>query len=174
MSSTLTRKLEDLSNIAVVVAAIVVCVVLVRNQLHSSQLRPNPLGSPSSLEGKTIDLAAITAVPAERNVLLVISQTCHFCEEEMPFYRDIGEAAVQVSARVYAVFPPGQAEPDKFLSARSVRTDGVVIHAFDKLGVRGTPTLLVVDDRGKIERAWVGALNLAQEKEVLQVVRRGS
>jgi hypothetical protein len=173
VSSTFTRKLENLSNIAVVVAAIVVCVVLVRNQLHPNE-QPNPLGSPSSFEGKTIDLAGITAAPAERNVLLALSQTCHFCEEEMPFYRHVSEAAAQASAQVHAVFPPGQAEPEKFLSARSVRTDSVVTHAFEKLGVRGTPTLLVVDAHGKIERAWVGALSPAQEKEVLQVLQRGS
>ena len=168
MPSTLTRKLEILSNIAVTVAAVVVCAVLIRGQMQ-------PDGPPAheSLQGKSVDIETITATPAERNVVLAISQTCHFCQKEMPFYRNLGELAARTQAHVYAVFPPGEKESEKYLGGQSVRTDGVVSQKLADLGVWGTPTLLLVDAKGKIERAWVGALSEAQEEEVLQAIQHG-
>src|SRR5687767_3639513 len=108
-------KLESLSNIAVIVAAVALCVVLVRNQWPSDQP-----GSPASLEGSTINLASLTTSPAKKNLVLVVSQTCHFCEQEMPFYRSLGELKLDGKASLIVVFPPHEQEPAKFLAARSV------------------------------------------------------
>jgi hypothetical protein len=114
-------KLESLSNIAVIVAAVALCVVLVRNQWPSEQP-----GSPQALEGSTIDLASLTSAPAKKNLVMVVSQTCHFCEQEMPFYRSLGELKLDGKASLIVVFPPQEKEPAKFLAARSVRADHVV------------------------------------------------
>jgi peroxiredoxin len=168
VSSTLTRKLEILSNVAVTIAAIAVCVTLAR------QYFPGEVpGSPESFQGKSVNMASITATPGNRNVVLALSQTCRFCEQEMPFYRNLSALAARAKTHVYAVFPPSEKESDKYLERHSVRTDGVTSTALDAIGVRGTPTLLLIDATGKIERAWVGALTDAQEKEVLQTVQRG-
>jgi hypothetical protein len=167
--STLARKFEILSDIAVIVAAVAVCVVLVRGQLQ-----PDRQPTAASLQGKTVDMKSITATPAARNVVLAISQTCHFCQEEMPFYRNLSERAAHANTHVYAVFPPGETESERYLGRQSVRTDGVVSRKLADLGVWGTPTLMLVNARGEIERAWVGALNGAQEQEVLQAIQRGS
>jgi hypothetical protein len=156
-------RLESLSNIAVIVAAVALCVVLVRSQWPSDQS-----GSPQALEGSTIDIAALTSAPAKRNLVMVLSQTCHFCEKEMPFYRSLGELKLDGKAALVAVFPPNEPEPAKFLAARSVRADHVVNSPLAGLQIRGTPTLLLVDANGKIERAWVGALAPDGHKEVLE------
>lgn len=167
MSPTFTHRLEILSNIAVIVAAVAVCFSVARQYL------PSPSATTSeSFRDKTLNMASITLTPATQNVVLVLSQSCRFCEEEMPFYRTLGEIAVRAKTHVYAMFPPTENEPDKYLERHSVRTDGVVSGRLDGVGVRGTPTLLLVDANGKIERAWVGALNDAQEKGVLQAIQR--
>ena len=36
----------------------------------------------------------------------------------------------------------------------------------ETLGIRATPTLLIVDGKGAVQSAWTGKLNLSQEKEV--------
>lgn len=165
MSSPLTRKLEILSNVAVVVAAIALCVVLVRREWFPP---PQP-GSPESLQGSIINIAALTPEPAERNLVLVLSQTCRFCEQEMPFYQSLSEQ-LRGHASLLALFPPGEKEPEKYLASRSVHVDRVVSGSYMELGVRGTPTLLLVDARGKIKRAWVGALAPEQHKDVIESV----
>jgi hypothetical protein len=166
VSSTFTRKLEVLSNLAVVVAAAAVCLVVGRQYVTGA-----PSGTPETFRGRTVNLASITSSPSSRNVVLALSQSCHFCQDEMPFYHTLGEAARGTKTHVYAVFPPAETGSDTYLASRSVRVDGVASERLDALGVRGTPTVLVVDAKGKIARAWVGALNDAQKQEVLQTVQ---
>lgn len=156
-------KLESLSNIAVIVAAVALCVVLVRNQWPAQQP-----GGPQSLEGGTIRIASLASMPAKKNLVMVISQTCHFCEKEMPFYRSLGELDLEGKASLVVVFPPNEPEPAKFLAARSVRADHVVNSPLSGLQIRGTPTLLLVDEKGKVERAWVGALPEDKHREVIE------
>ena len=38
---------------------------------------------------------------------------------------------------------------------------------FSKIKVPGTPTLLLVDDQGKVLDVWVGKLDESREKQVL-------
>ena len=139
MSSRFTRLLESASNVAVVVVAVVLVVVLVRHEFPATP--PDPT---KALQGRTINLAALTSAPSKRNLVLAISQTCHFCEREMPFYRRLGNEA-QGRAPLLVVFPAGEPAPEKFLAERSVRSDRTVSASFVELGLRATPTLLLVD-----------------------------
>jgi thioredoxin-related protein len=40
------------------------------------------------------------------------------------------------------------------------------------LGIPGTPTVLLVDRQGKVLRKWPGALQSAQESDLLSAIRR--
>ena len=168
MSVRTTSKLESVSNIAVIIAAIALCAVLVRNQFFT----PQESGSPKSLQGATIDLASLTSSPSRRNLVMFISETCHFCEQEMPFYRTLREK-LPSQASLLAVFPPQEPDPDKFLAAKAVKVDHVSgSTALAEIGVRGTPTLLLVDDRGKVVRAWVGAQPAEEHAKIVESVKQ--
>ena len=168
MSVRTTSRLESVSNIAVIVAAIALCAALVRNQFFTAQ----ESGSPKSLQGATIDLASLTSSPSKRNLVLFISETCHFCEQEMPFYRTLREK-LPSQASLLAVFPPQEPEPEKFLAAKAVKVDHVTSSlALAEIGVRGTPTLLLLDEHGKVERAWVGAQPPSVHDEIVASVSR--
>ncbi|MGD0097117.1 MAG: hypothetical protein ABSB60_11525 [Terracidiphilus sp.] len=51
-----------------------------------------------------------------------------------------------------------------------VQTEHVVKAVPNSLGVRGTPTVLLVDDKGKIKNVWVGHLDEAGQKQLLSTV----
>jgi hypothetical protein len=40
------------------------------------------------------------------------------------------------------------------------------------LKVSGTPTLLLLDSKGRVERAWIGQLNPQGEKELIATVEK--
>jgi len=142
--------------------------VLVRHEWFS----PAGPNEQPQLEGSKIDLAAITTAPAKRNLVLFISETCYFCEQEMPFYRTLREK-LPSQASLVAVFPPQEPEPAKFLAGKDVKVDHVASTlALASIGVRGTPTLLLVDEKGKVERAWVGAQQPAIHDEIVASVSR--
>jgi len=58
----------------------------------------------------------------------------------------------------------------EYLKSMGIITDEVRQLGLDSIGVRGTPTLLLVNSSGVVERAWVGKLNRDQEQAVLDVL----
>lgn len=167
MSTRTTSRLESLSNLAVIIAALALLVVLARREWPG----PQP-GSAASLQGATIQLASLTHAPSKRNFILFVSEMCHFCEQEMPFYRSLRDK-LPSRASLIAVFPTGQPAPEGFLAARQVKVDHVVSSdILGSAGVIATPTLLLVDERGTVKRAWVGAQSDRQHTEIVESIVR--
>lgn len=167
MSTRARTKLESLSNLAVIIAAIVFVVALVHHEWPS----PQP-GTSAWLQGKTIDLAPLAGSPANDDLVMFISEACPFCRQEMPFYRTL-RRRLPKNVSLIAVFPAHQAAPKKFLAAHSVAVDRVVLSdSLVQIGVTKTPTLLLVNGRGKVLQAWVGAQPSAQHKKILSTIER--
>lgn len=167
MSPRTASTLESLSNVAVIIAAVALVVVLARREWPS----PQP-GSVATLQGATINLASLTNAPAKRNFIMFVSEACHFCEQEMPFYRSLRDKLPN-RASLIAVFPTGQPAPEGFLAERRVKVDRVVSSdTLSSAGVIATPTLLLVDERGKVRRAWIGAQTDSQHTEIVDSVVR--
>jgi hypothetical protein len=68
------------------------------------------------------------------------------------------------------VLPQSQPEATKFLRDAGVEADQVVSASLESIGVRGTPTVMLLDGNGKIQKAWVGRLDEKRKKELLQDV----
>jgi thiol-disulfide isomerase/thioredoxin len=109
------------------------------------------------------------------NAVLFINTHCHFCVESMPFYRQVADLrrAGQPGAAlsVLSVEPPDTVK--SLLSKEHVAVDNVyrVPQGFE---LRGTPTLVIVDANGIVQRVFVGQLDSGRQQEVLSIVRAGS
>ena len=70
-----------------------------------------------------------------------------------------------------------EADLSKYLASHEMRADAVImlgpeaISALNVLKVGATPTLIVVDRKGKIVKGWVGELTAASQSEVLTAVK---
>ena len=69
-----------------------------------------------------------------------------------------------------AVLPEKTATATAFLDSSAVSTDNVLSMAPREVGVQMVPTLLLLDEKGKLERYWVGEMNQEREREVLAVL----
>ena len=69
-----------------------------------------------------------------------------------------------------AVLPEKTAVAAAFLGSSGVGTDNVLSMAPLELGVQMVPTLLLLDENGKLKRYWVGEMNQQREREVLAVL----
>lgn len=84
---------------------------------------------------------------------------------EVPNYQKLGAAETDV--KLVAVLPQPVAEAQRYLSGGGVHVDDIKQISLNTLGVRGTPTLLLVNDVGVVTDVWVGKLQLDQEVQVL-------
>jgi len=164
-------KLDTIANIAIIVVCIIAAVVLVQNQILPRFQHP-PARPSEVMKGDMLP-ALRDVVPAgtQKALVMAISPTCHFCTDSMPFYKQLLDKRNESRSpvKVIAAVPDAKVEAAEQanLAEHGVRLDAVVHVDFNKIKVPGTPTLLLVDNRGKVLDVWVGKLDESREREVL-------
>jgi thioredoxin-related protein len=165
--------LDTIANIAIIVVCIVAVVVLVNNFLQSRRAQGGPGGMPpEAKKGEQFaDLQGAMPAGTEKALFVAVQPGCHFCNESMPFYKRLMDERNQKGSNVKVLAAVSsdeakQPEMQKFSEA-GVTPDGIVKVDFAKIKVPGTPTLLLVDNQGKVLDVWVGKLDEKGEKKVI-------
>ena len=70
-----------------------------------------------------------------------------------------------------AVLPHDVSRGQAYLGQLGFTADDVKQSQLEAIGVRGTPTLILVDDKGAVKESWVGKLPPDKESEVLKRLR---
>jgi peroxiredoxin len=165
----LAAKVQFLANVAVIVTALILGVVLTKNYILPGRAPVNSAPSRKNISlnlGRKISLPAVDWVKNNRTLVFALSQGCHFCSESANFYKRIHELRFQ-GVRLLAVLPQDSITSQKYLNELGVTVDEVKQASLDSIGVEGTPTLLLVDKDGVVQNAWVGKLPDSEESEVL-------
>jgi len=182
------KLIEIATNVSIILVALIGATVLVKNyllrspapafkQIETSNL-PGPnagqragnnaTAKPGPAEGTQVSLQGVSWGQSNKSVVLALSDQCHFCTESAAFYQKLTtELAQRRDVQVIAVFPPQVGDGKQYLGKLGVPISDVRQAAFNSLGVRGTPTLMIVDRNGKVEQSWVGRLSPEKESEVL-------
>jgi len=134
----------------------------------------NASGPAPALVGREVRLPGAEWQSAPVSVLLQISSTCHYCNESMPFYRQLMAARSAASAKVPVIVASADAVAvmQKHLEDQQVSVDKVLhsrLEGFDTV----TPTVYIVDSKGMVKRVFVGELDSSGQKELLSIVQRG-
>jgi thioredoxin-related protein len=157
--------LEKIANISLILGVSVFLVIVARGEFAKHSL---PDTSPKALLGKTIHLPGVSFPQQHDSLVLALSTSCHFCKESLPFYKDLSEKS-QGRLDVIAVLPQTESEAQTYVQDAAVKTTQVVSASLDTIGVYATPTLLLVDNNGKVQDAWVGLLDEKTQQKLLAV-----
>jgi hypothetical protein len=153
---------EVAANISIIIVAVVIVLMFARNYFQGSKTSPPEIAAGARLTGQPVNWHA-----SPKNVVLALSTTCHFCKESSGFYRKLVEDC-RSHSRTVAFFPQTPEEAQAYLKAEDVQVDEVKHANFQSLQIGGTPTLLLVDSNGVVQKVWLGKLSEAKEKEVLE------
>jgi thiol-disulfide isomerase/thioredoxin len=184
----LTKGVEIATNLSIILVALIGATVLVKNYLlrppvtittgrppaaapgrDSGEKRELPSGP---AQGTQLSVPGITWSDSEETVVLALSDTCKYCTESAPFYKRLAEeTAKRTGVKVVAVFPQETSAGKKYLDDLGVTVGDVKQATLASFGVRGTPTLVIVDKTGTVKQSWVGKLNPERETEVLSRVK---
>ena len=168
-------KLDTAANIAIIVVCVIAAVVLIRNQFFPPRPAPPPGAPPMVEKGERFDqLKGVAPAGSDRFLLVAVSPGCHFCNESMPFYKELLDKRNEKSSPIkFVAAVPNEAakaeESQKFATA-GAQPDNLVHLDFAAIKVPGTPTLLLVDNNGKVLDVWVGKLDERGQKQVLRVL----
>ncbi len=138
MRERLAHRIETMSNVAIILFVLVSGAVLV-HQVVRPAAAPTaappartaasgtvPGRAPAVTPGTRIHVPGINWASRKKNVVLVLSSTCHFCQEGGAFYRRLVEEAHRSQAAVQAVMPQGEKEATTFLTNMGVSVDTLV------------------------------------------------
>ena len=163
------KKIEMAANIGILITAVLVGILFVRNYTHkqTDTQRTVALGSKFAL--KNVDWQT-----SDKNLVFAVSTTCHYCTESAAFYRRLVEQCKQQHVHTIAVLPQTVPEAQAYPSGEGVSVDEIRQAPLSDLDISGTPTLVLVDQGGIVKQVWQGKLPDAKEGDVIANVTQKS
>lgn len=160
---------KNLLSIITIALLVVNGLLIFQNLNLKSQLRAS---APKQIkEGDTIaafDARDLNGNPAKVNygeksakrVLLYFHPTCGFCKKQMPYWKELVSKADSQKYKIDLITTETDADSvKKYLDDYGVgswETLSIEKADADKAELSGTPATIVLDDDGKVEKAWVG------------------
>jgi len=109
---------------------------------------------------------------ADKTIVLVLRSTCVFCTESMPFYRTLIAAAKSGGVTQAIVLGSEDEQTTRtYVSQHALEVDRVASVPSTSLKVSGTPTVVLVDRKGKVQNVWVGRPSSSDQRKMLEAVR---
>ena len=161
----MARKLEVVTNAAILVVSCLIGWVVVDRYLLKTSSRP-------TIEpGDSISLPDTDWTRNGRTLVLVLQDGCKFCSESAPFYRKlVALEAKAANVHLMAILPQSRDDGARYLDRIGVSIADVRLMRLREIRIRGTPTLLLVGHRGVVEKIWVGRLSGEREADLLKSV----
>ena len=167
MNQNLLKRTELLTNVAVLIAAVLIGAAVVKNYIldrHDTQ----PARSDEIVVGSKLKLPDVDWRANHQTLLLVLSRDCHYCSESAPFYQRLEKETARGSGtRLIAVLPQDVEQARSYLAQLGLSVKDVRRASPNSLGVRGTPMIIVANDLGIVSHAWTGKLSPEEESDVL-------
>lgn len=162
------QKIQTLSNVAIIIVALLFGLVLVNRYLLPSAPKPSVAESNSIKAGMKLPLSAVDWSKSDKTLLIVLSTNCRYCTESTPFYQKLTQQkAGRNDVKLVAVMPQSVSEAQRYLGEHKVSVDEIKQANLDDVYVKGTPTLIVVDRDGSVVESWMGKLPPEKEAEVI-------
>lgn len=163
-------RVELAANVLIVVVAILLIGVVVQRYFFSSSITASQKARVQPIVGKKVNLENIDFSAQPKTVLLALQTTCHFCNESAPFYKKLIEQAKGKNIKFVAVFPTPVADSTKHLAELGITGFEVKQAPISQLDASGTPTLIIANSKGEVEKFWIGKLRTEKESEVVNQI----
>ena len=169
--ATTYKRVELAANLAIVIVALTLATVVVKRYLWSD----NPNNSQNLSQIKVGDKLSVNNIDwktSDNTLVLVLQKGCPYCDESAAFYQRLVKGLEGRSdVRILAVLPQAESESREYLNKLGVSLGNIVQASPASFGIRGTPTIMLVNQAGQVEGIWRGKLSDEQEAKVTELLR---
>ncbi|MBS1793693.1 MAG: redoxin family protein [Acidobacteria bacterium] len=165
MAGKISQKIELITNIVIILVAILFAYFLIQKFLLPASVQPAPIREIA--KGTKIDLPEVDWQANRKTLLLVLQKGCRFCTESMPFYKTLIPKASEKGVKVIAVLPNSPEESGRYLKENELPIENVRSASLNAVNAQGTPTLMLVNEKGEVSDSWVGKLLPEKEQDVI-------
>lgn len=111
----------------------------------------------------------------DRFVALALDSNCPTCQRSAPLYRALSQRSIEEPDWDLVVLQDlRDADLPAWLAAQQIHPDRIVQVSFSEIGVWGTPSLFVSDERGLLAHIKVGGLNARTEAALWRILDHAS
>jgi hypothetical protein len=160
------KKIELITNISIVCVAVMLSVVLVENYF----LPRNAPRAEGIAPGSKMLLENLDWQKNPRTLLVALSPSCRYCVENASFYQRLAKEADRLNVPLIALTQLPTSEAEEFLRSLNVPIKEVLQVAFDAHNIRGTPTLILTDEKGTATSVWRGRIPPEKEGEIFSLL----
>lgn len=162
-----TTVADVLANLIIVGLGVVVIVLLYQRftaeeEPHTHTTVTQPARPPAPAIGQKVDAGVKLA--DSPHLVIAMSSGCGFCDDSVPELKKMLPKLGNTNV-VYAF--PQRDNPRQYLEKSGLPTEHAWSGDFRSIGVRGTPTVLLVDRQRRIAAFWEGRLTPARSQEIL-------
>src|SRR3989440_6570834 len=144
--SSLIKRIELVANLAIIVVAILLGVVLVRSYLFRRPPATQTATASAIQPGTKLSLPGVDWKANGRTLVMALSTQCHFCSESAQFYQRVAQERTKTgNLRLLAILPQSLNESQTYLKELGVTVDDIKQLRLDSIGVNGTPTLIIAN-----------------------------
>jgi hypothetical protein len=166
----LLKRIELLANLAIIIVAVLLGVVLVKQLVLNKNTQPaRPASARREVSrGDKVSVSGIEWAKNSHTLLLVLQRGCHFCTESAPFYQQlIKQTSARNDIKLVALLPQSISESKQYLKEIGIDIADVRQVSPGQINVGGTPTLILVNNEGVASDVWAGKLPADEESKVL-------
>jgi hypothetical protein len=116
--------------------------------------------------GDEIQITGVDWSKNPRTLVLALSANCRFCGEGSAFYAALLRMQKAGSWGAIAAFPESVETAQAYMRGQGYAIDQSYQVPLSRIGVTATPTLLVVDQNGRLVQQWIGVLGPSEEADV--------
>lgn len=164
MTNEFSKKIETIANAAIIVVAVLLSGFLAQKYFFSENSQPKPT---EIVKGTKISLPDVNWLQNRKTLLVVLQKDCRFCSESMPFYKKLVGKSKEKGIQMVAVLPDSREEGIQYLKENGVEIQEFRQSKLGEINVRGTPTLILTDEKGEVLNSWIGKLSFEKENEVM-------
>jgi len=169
MKESSVKRSEWFANIAFIMVVLILGSLLIRKYY----LTPSVNSPTNKTSSKSIAVGTIIAIPeidwsaSRQTLLLAIQSDCPYCELSVPFYQKLSKELKAQDVSLVILVPDSTPDGNAYAEGLGLSFDSLQRVQFDGIGIKKTPTLVLVDGRGEVQRVWAGRLSPNREVEML-------
>jgi thiol-disulfide isomerase/thioredoxin len=129
-----------------------------------------PPAPPAYIAGQGIDVPAAWYASSPRTLILFARDSCGACQKAQPFLKTL-VAGLKDKASVVMAHPAGTDVEDVAYAKGLGLADANIHVVTANLRVKATPTLVLVDQQGRILAAWEGAGKEEKQAEISKTIQ---
>ena len=163
------RKLKSYLEVSTRIAILLTTLAVLWLIFGSVLKQPKPLIHVGLRNGDLFpSVAGIDYSKNSKTLLISMSAKCANCDESLLFFHKLREKAINSSdaPRMIALFPESEKEVENYARQRRLTLEtqsGINLKA---LNMPGTPTVVLVNNKGQIIDFWVGKLSNDIEQQI--------